>query len=175
MKTLPLGQESSFEKTAFWGVTESAEQRINCGRQYDYSRYLFIFKGIHELTRPIVGFGYGARFGACPEHSLGNVEIGRWNVVYPLAEVQLCIVHQILLTLRYVPKKDKKAAITDLKLVYQTNNQDQGYENLLEFEEKWSDKYPLTVKGRDNWGHPSTYFEYSKVIRSAFYTTFFNR
>lgn len=94
------------------------------------------------------------------------------EAVYPKTQVQLCIVHQIRSSLRYVPEKDKKAVVADLKPIYQANNQDQGYENLLEFEEKWGDKYPLTVKGWvDNWGHLSTYFEYSKDIRRAIYTT----
>lgn len=95
------------------------------------------------------------------------------EAVYPRTHVQLCIVHQIRSSLRYVPDNDKKAVFGDLKPVYQANNQDQGYENLLAFEEKWGDKYPLSVKGWvDNWGHLSTYFEYSKDIRRAIYTTY---
>ncbi|WP_143559534.1 transposase [Sphingobacterium sp. JB170] len=52
-------------------------------------------------------------------------------------KVQLCIVHQIRTSLRYVREKDKKAVVADLKPVYRANNQEQGYEMLLEFEEKW--------------------------------------
>lgn len=94
------------------------------------------------------------------------------EAVFPRTQVQLCIVHQIRSSLRYVPEKDKKAVVADLKLVYQANNQDDGYEKLLEFEQKWGDKYPLSVKGwLDNWGNLSTYFEYSPTIRKAIYTT----
>ncbi len=50
-------------------------------------------------------------------------------------------------SLRYVPEKDKKAVVADLKPIYQANNQEQGYEKLLEFDEKWGKKYPLSVKG----------------------------
>lgn len=54
------------------------------------------------------------------------------------------------------------AVVADLKPGYKANNHDQGYEHLLEFEEKWGKKYPLAVKGwLDNWGSLSTYFEYS--------------
>ena len=92
--------------------------------------------------------------------------------VYPQAQVQLCIVHQVRTSLRYVPEKDKKAVVADLKPVYQAVNQDQGYERLLEFEDKWGKKYPLSVKGwLDNWVNLSTYFEYSPEIRRAIYTT----
>jgi len=92
--------------------------------------------------------------------------------VYPKTQVQLCIVHQIRSSLRYVPEKDKKAVVADLKPIYQANNQEQGYEKLLEFDEKWGKKYPLSVKGwLDNWGNLSTYFEYSPDIRRAIYTT----
>ena len=92
--------------------------------------------------------------------------------VFPQTQVQLCIVHQIRTSLRYIPEKDKKAVTADLKPVYKANNQDQGYDNLLAFEEKWGKKYPLAVKGwLDNWGNLSTYFEYSQEIRKAIYTT----
>lgn len=68
--------------------------------------------------------------------------------------------------------KDKKAVVADLKPIYQANSQDQGYERLLEFDEKWDKKYPLSVKGwLDNWVNLSTYFEYSPDIRRAIYTT----
>ena len=92
--------------------------------------------------------------------------------VYPKTQIQLCIVHQIRTSLRYVPEKDKKAVVADLKPIYQAVNQEQGYEKLLEFEDKWGKKYPLSVKGwLDNWVNLSTYFEYSPEIRRAIYTT----
>lgn len=94
------------------------------------------------------------------------------EAVFPETQVQLCIVHQIRSSLRYVPERDKKAVVADLKPVYKANNYEQGYEKLLEFEEKWGKKYPLSVKGwMDNWGNLSTYFEFSADIRTAIYTT----
>jgi len=94
------------------------------------------------------------------------------EAVYPKTQIQLCIVHQIRTSLRYVPHKDKKALAADLKPIYKAINQDQGFEKLIEFDEKWGKKYPLSVKGwMDNWGHLSTYFEYAPDIRKAIYTT----
>lgn len=94
------------------------------------------------------------------------------SAVFPKTQVQLCIVHQIRSSLRYVPEKDKKAVAADLKPIYQAVNQEVGYEKLLDFEEKWGKNYPLSVKGwLDNWGNLSTYFEYAPDIRRAIYTT----
>jgi putative transposase len=71
-----------------------------------------------------------------------------------------------------VPEKDKKAVVADLKPIYKAVNQEQGYEKLLEFEDKWGKKYPLSVKSwLDNWTNLSTYFEYSAEIRKVIYTT----
>lgn len=92
--------------------------------------------------------------------------------VFPETQVQLCIVHQIRTSLRFVPEKDKKAVAADLKPVYQAVNYEQGYDKLLEFEEKWGKKYPLSVSSSvNNWGYLSTYFDYSQEIRRAIYTT----
>lgn len=71
-----------------------------------------------------------------------------------------------------MPEKDKKAVVVDLKPVYKAVNQEQGYEKLLEFEDKWGKKYPLSVKSwLDYWTNLSTYFEYSAEIRKVIYTT----
>jgi len=48
--------------------------------------------------------------------------------------------------MKYVPDKDKKAVMADMKPIYQANNEQQGYERLLEFEDKWAKKYPLSCK-----------------------------
>ena len=92
--------------------------------------------------------------------------------VFPKTQVQLCIVHQIRNSLRFVPHKDKKLVAADLKPVYTAVNEEQGYERLLQFEEKWASKYPLAAKGwLDNWEHLSTYFDFDPHIRKAIYTT----
>ncbi|MDQ6482666.1 IS256 family transposase [Dyadobacter sp. LHD-138] len=94
------------------------------------------------------------------------------EAVYPKTKIQLCIIHQIRTSMRYVPEKDKKAVIADLKPIYKAINQDQAYERLLEFEDKWGKKYPLAVKSwMDNWVNLSTFFEYTTEIRNVIYTT----
>jgi len=94
------------------------------------------------------------------------------EAVYPKTQVQLCIVHQIRSSLKYVPEKDKKAVVADMQPIYKANTQEYGYQKLLEFEEKWGNKYPLAVSGWvDNWTNLSNYFEYNAEIRRAIYTT----
>jgi len=92
--------------------------------------------------------------------------------VFPQTRVQLCIVHQIRSSMKYVPDKEKKAVMADLKPVYKAVNAEQGYERLLEFEEKWGKKYPLTAKSwLANWDNLSTFFEYDADVRRVIYTT----
>jgi putative transposase len=94
------------------------------------------------------------------------------EAVFPKTKIQLCIIHQIRTSIRYVPEKDKKAVIADLKPVYKAANQEQAYEKLLEFDDKWGKKYPLAVKSWiDNWVNLSTFFEFTAEIRKVIYTT----
>lgn len=94
------------------------------------------------------------------------------EAVFPKTRVQLCVVHQIRSSMRYVPDRDKKAVMEDMKPIYKSNNEEQGYEKLLAFEEKWGKKYPLTCKSwLDNWLNLSAFFEYDEVVRKIIYTT----
>jgi putative transposase len=94
------------------------------------------------------------------------------EAIFPQTRVQLCIVHQIRSSLRYVNDKDKKAVMADMKPIYNSVNEEQGYQRLLEFEEKWGKKYPLSCKSwMDNWVNLSAFFEYDTAIRKAIYTT----
>lgn len=94
------------------------------------------------------------------------------KAVFPKTRVQLCVVHQIRSSMRYVPDRDKKAVMEDMKPIYKANNEEQGYERLLAFEEKWAKKYPLTCKSwLDNWLNLSAFFEYDEVVRKIIYTT----
>ena len=94
------------------------------------------------------------------------------EATFPKTRVQLCIVHQIRTSLRYVPEKNKKAVMADMKPIYNAVNEEQGYERLLEFEQKWGQKYPLSCKSwLDNWLNLSAFFEYDQAIRKIIYTT----
>ena len=92
--------------------------------------------------------------------------------IYPKTEVQLCIVHQIRNSLRYVGSKHQKAFMVDLKKVYRAVNKDTAESALDELEEKWGDKYPIVIQSwRRKWVHLSAYFRYPEPIRKVMYTT----
>jgi putative transposase len=92
--------------------------------------------------------------------------------VFPRTEIQLCIVHQIRNSLKYVASKNQKEFMKDLKEVYQAPSKDIAEYNLLKLEEKWGDKYPMVIKSwQSNWEHLSHYFQYSGEIRRLIYTT----
>lgn len=92
--------------------------------------------------------------------------------VFPKTEVQLCIVHQIRNSLKYIASKNQKEFMNDLKGVYQAPNKDSAEYNLLKLEEKWGEKYSMVIKSwQSNWEHLSHYFQYSGEIRRLIYTT----
>lgn len=94
------------------------------------------------------------------------------SAVFPKAEIQRCIVHQIRYTTKFVNYKDLKPFIKDLKTVYQAATEEQALENLDELETVWGKKYPSSVASwRNNWPQLSTYFKYPVEIRKIIYTT----
>ncbi|KEJ91398.1 IS256 family transposase [Synergistes jonesii] len=94
------------------------------------------------------------------------------SAVYPKAEVQRCIVHQIRYTTKFVSYKDIKAFMNDLKGVYQAPTLEQAEEGLDRLEEKWGSKYPSSVASwRNNWPQLSAYFKYPYELRRMIYTT----
>lgn len=94
------------------------------------------------------------------------------ETIFPSTEVQLCIVHQIRNSLKYVGSKNKKEFITDLKRVYKASNKDLAESELDALEKKWNTKYPIVIKSwRNNWERLSQYFKYPEDIRRIIYTT----
>lgn len=94
------------------------------------------------------------------------------NTVFPKTEIQLCIVHQIRNSLKYVSYKDQKAFMKDLKQVYKATSKDLAEQKLLELDEKWGKRYPIvTGSWQNNWEKLSTYFKYPEEIRRIIYTT----
>ena len=94
------------------------------------------------------------------------------NTVFPKTKVQLCIVHMIRNSLRYVPYKDKKALVADLKNIYQAISAQEAEHALLKFAEKWDDKYPsISRSWTNNWNNIITLFDYPDEIRKIIYTT----
>jgi putative transposase len=94
------------------------------------------------------------------------------ETVFPKTEQQLCIIHQIRNSTKYVSYKDLKAVMSDLKLVYGAPSLDDAEYRLEEFREKWDAKYPQIYKSwQSNWAELSTYFKYPDDVRRLIYTT----
>ena len=94
------------------------------------------------------------------------------ETIFPATEVQLCIVHQIRNSLKYVGSKNQKEFMVDLKRVYKASNKDLAESELDMLEDKWNDKYPIVIKSwRNNWERLSQYFKYPEDIRRIIYTT----
>lgn len=94
------------------------------------------------------------------------------ETIFPETEVQLCIVHQIRNSLKYVGSKNQKEFMTDLKRVYKASNKDFAETELDTLADKWNDKYPIVIKSwRNNWERLSQYFKYPEDIRRIIYTT----
>jgi transposase-like protein len=92
--------------------------------------------------------------------------------VYPFARIQRCIIHQIRASMKYIPYKDRKAFVADLKKIYGSVNEEQGMEYLLELKEKWGGKYPNAVTTWfNNWDDLSTFYMFPDYIRKIMYTT----
>ena len=92
--------------------------------------------------------------------------------IFPQTEVQLCVVHQIRNSLRYVASKDQKQFATELKTVYQAFTKEEAELALDKLEEKWGKKYPIIFESwRSKWENLSHYFKYPEPIRRIIYTT----
>ena len=94
------------------------------------------------------------------------------NAVFPETEVQLCIVHQIRNSLKYVASKNQKQFAGELKKVYQAFTKEEAELELNKLEEKWGKKYPIIFESwRNKWDNLSNYFKYAEPIRRVIYTT----
>lgn len=94
------------------------------------------------------------------------------NSVYPQTHIQLCIIHMLRNSLKYVSWKDYKAVTQDLKTVYQSSTEEAALMALDQFAQTWDDKYPQISKSwRTHWENLNTFFAYPAEIRKAIYTT----
>jgi putative transposase len=92
--------------------------------------------------------------------------------VFPGTEVQLCIVHMVRNSLKYVSYKDRKKVAADLKRIYHSATSDDAQSELDDFRETWDQKYPLIGKSwKNNWNGITPFFAYPDYIRKAIYTT----
>ena len=94
------------------------------------------------------------------------------KAVYPKAEIQRCIVHQIRSSLKFVSWKDRKAVAKDLKSVYAALNEEDAQLALADFNDIWGKKYPyITASWQTHWNELSTFFKYPDAVRKLIYTT----
>jgi putative transposase len=94
------------------------------------------------------------------------------QTAFPKTEIQLCVIHQIRNTLKYIASKDHKEFMKQLKTVYTAPTEEAAQENLNLLEENWSKKYSLALKSwRGNWNNLATFFKYPDEIRKIIYTT----
>ena len=119
----------------------------------------------------------GASFGtpsiyfiACHDNLRGLCEA--INAIFPKTKQQLCIVHQIRNSTKFVSYKDRKEICADLKKIYGAVNLDNAEYAKEEFREKWDKRYPAILRSwDDNWAELTTFFEFPEEIRRLIYTT----
>ena len=94
------------------------------------------------------------------------------NAVFPETDIQLCIVHMVRNSMKYVPYNDYKKVAADLKSIYKSATEDEALLELDLFAETWDSKYPqISRSWRKHWGNLNTLFKYPDDIRKAIYTT----
>jgi len=94
------------------------------------------------------------------------------GVVFPLTQVQLCLVHMVRHSLSYVGWKERKAVAADLKPIYRAATEAEAEQALRAFEQKWDRKYPSISKSwRTHWPELTTFLKYPAEIRKVIYTT----
>lgn len=92
--------------------------------------------------------------------------------IFPQASTQICVVHQIRNSCKYVVWKDLKEFTRDMKMIYQAPTKEVAAGALDEFEAKWNEKYPYAIRSwRQNWDELTTFFEFPLEIRKIIYTT----
>jgi len=107
---------------------------------------------------------------ACSDNLKGLTQAIK--AVFPETVTQLCIVHQIRNTMRYITLKDKRAFMKDLKQVYDAVDINQAHEAFCLLEKNWNVKYPYAIKSWiQNWDDLTAFYQYPLEIRRMIYTT----
>jgi putative transposase len=143
--------------------------------------------GYKELLGMYIGENEGARFWlqvltdlsnrgvsdifiACIDNLQGFAEA--IESIFPQAEVQLCVVHQIRNSHKYLSHKDVKAFMKDLQGVYRATTKELAERHLDQLSANWGARYPKVIESwKKNWPRLSSYFQYNKEIRRIMYTT----
>lgn len=93
------------------------------------------------------------------------------KTIYPKAEVQSCVVHQIRHTVMFIPHKDKEQFCIDLKSVYMAHNEEAGREALHEVMNRWPQYHSYLKSWEDRWADLAPFFSYPEPVRKIIYTT----
>lgn len=94
------------------------------------------------------------------------------QTVFPSANIQTCIVHQIRNSIKYIASKDKKSFMKDLKEVYKAPTEELALAQLDTLKETWGNSYGMVIDSwYNNWNNLSTFFDFSPRIRKMIYTT----
>lgn len=94
------------------------------------------------------------------------------EAVYPDSIRQICVVHQIRNSLKFVSYKDRKAIMKDIKAIYKADNIELAEQALEEFSTRWSSKYSKAVESwHDNWDNLTAFLSFPHEIRKLIYTT----
>lgn len=94
------------------------------------------------------------------------------SAIYPDSIRQICIVHQVRNSMKYVSYKDRRAMVKDIKTIYQSSNEPLAKEALEKFKANWNDKYQIAVKSWEtNWDNLTAFLQYPQEIRKLIYTT----
>ena len=144
-------------------------------------------EGLKDLLGMYIGQAEGARFWlsvltnlkdrgvediliSCIDNLKGFSEA--IEAVFARTDIQLCVVHQVRNTMRYVPWKESRAVVSDMKKIYRAASLEESKAKLEAFTEKWGDKYPHTVKSwQNNWERLTNFYKYPQEIRKMIYTT----
>jgi len=107
---------------------------------------------------------------ACMDGLSGFPEAVR--AIYPETRIQLCIVHMVRNSTKFISYKDLKKVCADLKAIYSAPTESAARDALEELGKKWDDKYPMISKSWENhWDDLCEFFKYPAGIRKAIYTT----
>ena len=94
------------------------------------------------------------------------------RAVFPQTKVQLCIVHMVKNSTKFVSYKDLKVVCRDLKKIYGSANEEEAMDALEAFGEAWDSKYPMIRKSwESHWDDLNEFFSYPEEIRKLIYTT----
>lgn len=94
------------------------------------------------------------------------------KMAFPEVEIQLCIIHMIRNSIKYIPHNSSKEFMMDLKDIYKVSTEEIAYQNLGKLQKKWESKYALAVKPwLVHWDNIKTFFAFPEQIRRLIYTT----